>query len=78
MIAIPSICWGGAREEFSRFLSIAAGSASETEYQLLLAYDLDYFSDSEYRHLTELVIEIKRMLYSLIQKVSQSKRQAES
>jgi four helix bundle protein len=35
--------------EFGRYLSIATGSASEVEYYLLLANDLEIFDDKEYR-----------------------------
>ena len=55
--------------ELARFLQIAAGSASELEYQLLLAHDLRFMSDSDYRHLFEEVTGVKRMLASLLQKV---------
>jgi len=55
--------------ELSRFLQIAAGSASELEYQLLLAHDLDFMSDSQYRQVSEEVTGVKRMLASLMQKV---------
>src|SRR6266508_857312 len=30
--------------DFARFLQIAMGSASETEYQLILAYDLEFIT----------------------------------
>ena len=71
-------CGRRSEKEFSRFLGIAAGSASETEYQLQLAHDLGYLTDGEYQHLSALVTEVKRMLYSLIQRVSPSKPQADS
>lgn len=53
----------------ARFLQIAMGSASELEYQLLLAHDLDYFRTPEYEHLATQAVEVKRMLSSLMQKV---------
>ena len=71
-------CGRRSEKELSRFLGIAAGSASETEYQLLLAHELDYLGESEYLHLSGLISEVKRMLYSLIQKVSPPKPQADS
>ena len=54
--------------EFVRFLHIAAGSASETEYYLLLARDLAYLDDASYRTLSEQVIRIKKMLVTLARK----------
>jgi four helix bundle protein len=42
------------------------GSASELEYHVLLARDLELLQSSEYERLTNGVIEVKRMLASLI------------
>ena len=55
--------------EMGRFLQIAMGSASELEYQFLLAHDLDYLRDAGYERLTAQVVEVKKMLSSLIQRV---------
>jgi four helix bundle protein len=55
--------------EMGRFLQIAMGSASEVEYQLLLAHDLDYLRHPAYEQLVVQVVEVKRMLSSLMQKV---------
>ena len=51
-------------------MNIAAGSASETEYHLLLACDLNYIQDETYRELNQQVNEAKRMLSSFIQKLT--------
>ena len=45
------------------------GSASELEYQLLLAHDLEYLQNPEYERLATQVVEVKKMLSSLMQKV---------
>ncbi len=50
--------------DFARFVNIAAGSASETDYHLLLARDLEYLDGSEYERLFRQVSEVKRMLNS--------------
>jgi four helix bundle protein len=55
--------------ELGRFLSIAAGSACELEYHLLLARDLGYLSESEHSKLDVGVCEVKRMLASFISKL---------
>src|SRR4051794_33722106 len=55
-------CARGGDNDFARFVSIAAGSASETDYHLLLARDLHYLEESEYQSLFEQVCEVKRML----------------
>jgi len=52
--------------EFARFLQIAMGSASETEYQLILAHDLEFLSQTDYEKLHNDVEEVKRMLASLL------------
>jgi four helix bundle protein len=52
-----------------RFLQIAAGSASELEYHLLLANRLDMLNPQEHEHLTKQVMEVKRMLTSFIKKL---------
>jgi len=51
-------------------MSIAAGSASEVEYQLLLSCDLNYIQDETYRELNQQVNEIKRMLNGFIKKLT--------
>jgi four helix bundle protein len=70
--SIPSnIAEGCGREtdrEFVRFLTIASGSASETEYRLLLAKDLGYLPASEHEVLQQTVTEIRRMLAALIRR----------
>jgi len=45
------------------------GSASETEYHLLLVHDLGFLSDERYEELNEKIQEIKRMSVSLITKL---------
>jgi four helix bundle protein len=55
--------------EFRRFLQIAMGSASELEYELLLAHDLSILKSAQFERLLKEVIEVKPMLASLIQKL---------
>jgi four helix bundle protein len=62
-------CGRGSDDDFRRFLQIAMGSASELEYQLLLAHDLGYFDTAERDRLSSAVVEVKRMLASLITKI---------
>jgi four helix bundle protein len=73
-ISVPSNiaegCGRDSEREFARFLSIAAGSASETEYQLLLARDLGYLPHEAHQRLDDQVNEVKRMLNSFLQKLS--------
>ncbi len=62
-------CGRSGSREFSRFLKIAAGSASELDYQLLLARDLGYLSEADYVRLNAHLIEVKKMLSALIDRV---------
>ena len=62
-------CGKRGNGEFHRFLNIACGSASELEYHFLLARDLTFVTDSDYRTLNDGVVEVKRMLASLARKV---------
>ncbi|PYV65667.1 MAG: diversity-generating retroelement protein bAvd family protein [Acidobacteria bacterium] len=62
-------CGKRSNGDFQRFLWIAAGSASELEYHFLLAKDLELMTADQYQSLNSSVIEIKRMLATLILKV---------
>jgi four helix bundle protein len=62
-------CGRGSERDFNRFLKIAAGSATEAEYHLLLAHDLGYLDDASFRDLDERINEVKRMLNSFIQRL---------
>ena len=68
-----NIAEGCGREgdrERARFLSIAAGSASEVEYQLLLTHALGFLEDEPYGQLDSQVGEVKRMLNAFIRTLS--------
>src|SRR3990170_3468129 len=58
-------CGRGGDNDFARFVQIALGSASETEYHLLLARDLGYVKETEYQGIEVGVTEVKRMLSGL-------------
>ena len=62
-------CGRNGDAEFARFLQIAMGSASETEYHILLAKDLNLLCASDYQQLTEYVTDVKKMLASFIKKL---------
>lgn len=63
-------CGRAGDAELARFLNIAAGSASELEYHLLLARDLSLLSGSDYDSLASEVVEVKQMLAGLIRKLN--------
>ena len=50
-INIAEGCGRSSNKDFSHFLQIAIGSATELEYELLLAHELHYIEDSEYQKL---------------------------
>jgi four helix bundle protein len=60
--------------ELCRFMEIAMGSASEVEYQLLLARDLQYLGMQTYTELANHVTEVKRMLSAFIKKLKSDRR----
>lgn len=62
-------CGRGSDAELARFLQIAAGSASELEYHLLLANQLEMLDAPEHGRLAKQVTEVKRMLTSFIKKL---------
>jgi len=55
--------------EMARFVQIALGSTSELEYQILLANDLRYLQSADFQALNGRVVEVKRMLSSLLRKL---------
>jgi len=61
--------------EFQRYLQIAAGSASELDYHFLLARDLGFLEGTDYQRLAGELLQLRKMLTSLLQKV-QSERLA--
>jgi four helix bundle protein len=62
-------CGKRGNGEFQRYLGISAGSASELEYHLLLASDLEFLTAEQYGSLNSAATEVKRMLAGLIRKV---------
>lgn len=63
-------CGRDGDAELARFLRIAAGSASELEYRLLLARDLNLLHTSDHERLAREATEIKRMLTSFVKKLT--------
>jgi four helix bundle protein len=61
-INIAEGCGRGSDKDFARFLQIAFGSASETEYLLLLCFELGYLSENNYLESNFSIQEIKKML----------------
>ena len=62
-------CVRDSNAELARFLQIGMSSASELEYHILLARDLDFLPITTYTPLQYGVVEVKRMLTPLLRKV---------
>jgi four helix bundle protein len=62
-------CGRDGNAELARFAHIAMGSASELEYHLLLAHDLGYVQEGEYKLIVSQTVEVKRMLAVFIQRL---------
>ena len=72
-VSIPSNIaegWGRlSRKNYIQFLRISRGSLFELETQILITKELNYISDSEI--IENLIIEISKMLNSLIRKLEE-------
>lgn len=64
--------------DFARFMQISMGSASELEYELLLARDLGYLGSETYAKLAALIVETKKMLTGFIQYLQGNRKGAKS
>ncbi|OYU82057.1 MAG: four helix bundle protein [Flavobacterium sp. BFFFF1] len=73
-VSIPSnIAEGSARasnKEFSRFISIAAGSLSEFQTQIEIAKNINYINETEFKNLYEDSRELEAMIVSFYRKIS--------
>lgn len=61
-------CGRDTPADLARILHLALGSASECEYHLL-AHELGFFDDKQYRFLSGEATQIKKMLAGLIRKL---------
>jgi len=72
--SIPANIVEGRRQdsekEFARFLRIALNSACELEYHLILARDLEAIPVHEAESLVRESIEVRRMLYGLLNRLA--------
>ena len=72
-VSIPSnIAEGQGRQhtaEFRQFLHIAIGSAAELDTQVVVAVELGYLTPEAAQPLFDLILEIRRMTYALINKL---------
>ena len=62
-------CGRGSDADFKRFVQISFASASEVEYLIFLSFELSFLSEVSYQDLNLQVVEVKKMLASLINKL---------
>jgi four helix bundle protein len=67
-----------SQAQFNRFLEIALASASEADYQLLLAKDLDLLSTKEYAQLEARLTEVRAMLTGLRKRVLEQTKETKA
>jgi four helix bundle protein len=56
-------------KDFANFLQTALGSCQESEYLLMLSFQLEYLKKSDYDKINRQVGEAKAMLIALIKKI---------
>ena len=66
-------CGRSDNGDFARFLRIAAGSASELDFHLELARDLECLRLEDYKPVYLTLTEIKKMLSALIDRVDEKR-----
>ena len=59
-------------KEFARFLGYALNSAAELEHHMIVARDLSVVTTTDFEFVEEKVAEIRKMLHSLIARVTRS------
>jgi four helix bundle protein len=60
---------GRSEGDFSRFLQIAMGSATELEYHMILARDLDHLEKPKADQVINELRQIKKMIVAYMKKV---------
>jgi four helix bundle protein len=77
-LSIPAnIAEGTARatdRDFGKFLQIAAASATELEYHLQFASDAGLLGTADFTACLDQIVEVRRMLFGLIRRVSPADR----
>ncbi|MCL4101854.1 MULTISPECIES: four helix bundle protein [unclassified Fibrobacter] len=66
-------CGRKSEAEFCQFLNVSSGSASELEYQLLLAHDLGYLEKESFEKLSADVVSIRKMVQAFAAHVASPK-----
>ncbi|MDP9201593.1 MAG: four helix bundle protein [Gemmatimonadota bacterium] len=81
-MSIPANIVEGRRQdsekEFARFLRIALNSGCELEYHVIVARDIGVMSESDSESLLREVIEVRKMIHGLLNKIGDGARSAQS
>ena len=56
-------------KDFARFLHVANGSSYELETQLIISKNLSYLNETEFKLLNNSLVEIQKILYTLIKRI---------
>jgi four helix bundle protein len=67
-------CGRRSERDFSRFLRIAMGSATESECHLLIARDLGFLPTSDFKRCSAALDDVKRMLHRLLERIPEDER----
>jgi four helix bundle protein len=70
-------CGRNSRAELAQFLNIAAGSASEVEYEILLAKDTGYITHEQYEFLSKEIRDIRSMIKKYMLQLRENSLNAE-
>jgi len=77
-MSIPTNVVEGAGQktgkEFGRFIRIAINSASELEYHLTVARDVQTIGAAEFESLSTQIVEVRKMLHGLLASVVKATR----
>ncbi|MDP9178810.1 MAG: four helix bundle protein [Gemmatimonadota bacterium] len=65
-----------SEREFGRFLRYALSSASELEYHLIASRDLGLIGESDFVSLLTQVIEVRRMIHGLLNRIAAAPSEA--
>lgn len=57
-------CGRNSNAQLKQFLTIASGSSSELQYQLMLSKDLGYIPELTFIELDKEVVELRKMLFA--------------
>jgi len=57
------------KKDYAHFINMAEGSLEETRYHILIAKDLGYIGEQDFRELSDYCAEISKILHVLYRKI---------